>query len=161
MNGTDINLTSLKTETLKLSIEDEKKAEKAFIRYAIVAMVAYIVIKISEFKKGTQDSSIMLPIFNIEIDSTLIVDKIFHIKLFLFLLVLYAFLEWTITIIGLNRHEYYQYYSQKKSLAVQIANKWDNYISMEFFKLVNLLDLVQNLGFIIILVIIYSLIFSG
>lgn len=145
----NIQDSSIEIESLKLCVTAERKAEKTFIRYSIAMITTIFLINIAKFKE-----TLKVPVLG-EISSKLITDNIIFIIIFIASLMMYAFFEWVITIIDLNRHSLYDRFSKKRSLAVLMADKWDNYFRYSFLKTLTILDILQNLMFFIIFILLF------
>ena len=127
----NIEESSIKIESLKLCVAAERNAEKTFIRYSIATITSIVLINIAKINK-----TLSVPFLG-EISSELITDNI------------------TFIIINLNRHSIYDHFSDKRSLVVLMADKWDNYIRYNFLKTLTILDILQNLMFFLIFILLF------
>ncbi len=132
-------------ESLKLCVEAEMKSEKSFIRYSIVTIISIFLIIIAKSRE-----TLKIPILG-EISSSIVLENMVYIEIFLVLLMCYAITEWILCIINLNRHELYNHFSKKESLAAKVADKWDNHFCNKHLKMTAIFDLIQNLAFFLIL----------
>jgi hypothetical protein len=142
-------------EGLKLCIEDERLAESKFAKYFIASVVLILLTRLAAASQDALQIPGMVPM-----PSTIITENSSYLTAFIVALMLYAFIEWSISIIDLNRHPLYNQYSCKRSLVALLANKWDAKFSRPLLQCVALLDLIQNLLFLLVFCLLLFLLFQ-
>jgi hypothetical protein len=133
-------------ESLRMRIENALWAEKAFIKYCSIALAVLVVVAVA---KGGVSSTNTISIFGkLEIPTSLIAKQVWIVKYFFSSLLLYAFIEWVLAIIDVNRHPMSEAYCGQKSAVALLADRWDKLIKIHFLQVTGVLDILQKVLFL-------------
>ena len=133
-------------ESLHMRIENAVWAEKAFIKYCAIAIAVLVVIAVA--KGGVSSIKTILIFGKLEVPSALITKQVGIVKYFFTTLLVYAFIEWALAIIDVNRHPLAEAYCGQKSAVALLANWWDERIKIRRLQITDVLDLLQKILFL-------------
>lgn len=137
-------------ESLKMREKNIMTERNGFLKYASITIIVIIIIAITKSDPSEELSTSFLG--GLTLPRSLILEQIFIVKSFLFILLSTSFIGWILAIIDINRHPMYNYYRGQKSFVVKIADFWDNISKIKFMSLQNLLDFIQKILFLTLVV---------
>lgn len=136
----------LSLESLRMRIENAESAEKAFIKYSAITVAVLVLTAVAI---GGNANTITISLFGqIEVPRELIEKQIWIIRFFFTALLLYAFVEWVLAIIDVNRHPLAEAYSGQNSFVAAIADLWDRVVRLSCLRITGLLDFFQKVLFL-------------
>jgi len=139
-------------DSLRMRIDTAATAERAFIRYGAITVTVLVLTAVAKSSGANAVSVSILGGF--EVPTTLIAKQVWIIRIFCTCLLAYAFAEWALAIIDVNRHPLSSLYGDQKSLVVEIANWWDRHVKAAWLQMMVLLDILQKLSFVAMVVLI-------
>ena len=133
-------------DSLRMRIANAEYAEKAFIRYSSITAAVLVLTAVVKWGGAKQ---ITISVFGgLEVPRALMEQEIWIIRLFFTALMLYAFVEWVLGIIDVDRHPLATAYTGQRSFVAVLADFWDRIIKTPWLHISLLLDFLQKVFFL-------------
>jgi hypothetical protein len=139
-------------EALRIRISTATAAERSFIRYCAIIVAVLVLTAVAKSTKA--DALTVSVLGGLEVPTALIAKQVWIIRIFCTCLLVYAFAEWALAIIDVNRHPLSRLYGDQKSLVAGIADWWDRRMTQTWLRTAPFLDFMQKVSFIAMIVLI-------